>query len=107
MLNFLINNAQAAITLPNFTQTSDLPSFISSVYSFSLTVVGIAVFVQMIRAGFMWLTAAGNMATAGKAKTMMTNAVIGAILLFAAYLILYVVNPDLVKNTFNFTIPAP
>ncbi|MBI4160490.1 MAG: hypothetical protein HY506_01125 [Candidatus Yanofskybacteria bacterium] len=104
MENFLINSVQA-VTLPTIGGGQDLPSFISSIYSFSLTIVGIAVFVQMVRAGFMWLTAAGNVGKAGTAKSMMTNAVIGAILLFAAYLILFIINPDLVKNTFDFTIP--
>lgn len=53
----------------------------------------------------MWLTVAGNVGKAGGAKTMMTNAVIGAILLFAAYMILFTINPDLVRNTFNFSLP--
>src|SRR3989338_3138585 len=106
MINFLdpiINTAQA-VTLPTFNEP-DLPAFISSVYSFSLTVVGIVVFVQILRAGFMWLTAAGNGSKASGAKSMMTNAISGAILLFAAYMILYVINHDLVKNTFQFNIP--
>ncbi len=93
-----------AVSLPNFTDTTDLPVFISSVYSFALTIVGLAVFVQILRAGFLYLTAAGNMSKAGQAKSMMTNAVVGAILLFSAYLVLYIINPDLVKNTFNFSL---
>lgn len=102
--NFLINTAQA-VSLPNFSQSKDLPGFISSVYSFALTVVGIAVFVRILWGGFRLLTAAGNTSKIGEARDMIKNAVIGAILLFAAYLILFIVNPDLVKNTFNFTIP--
>ncbi|OGN03812.1 MAG: hypothetical protein A2831_01775 [Candidatus Yanofskybacteria bacterium RIFCSPHIGHO2_01_FULL_44_17] len=102
MLNFLINTVQA-VTLPSFNQP-DLPAFISSVYSFSLTVVGLVVFVQILRAGFLWLTAAGNASKASNAKGMIQNAIVGAILLFAAYLILYIINPDLIKSTFNFSL---
>ena len=98
--------AQAAFSLPDLSKTSDLPAFISSVYSFALTVVGIAVFIRILYAGFLMLTAAGNSGKWGDAKNKMQNAVIGAILLFAAYLILFIINPDLVKNTFNFTIPS-
>lgn len=105
MFNFFIDSAQA-VSLPTIGGGQDLPAFISSVYSFALTVVGIAVFVQIVRAGFAWLTAAGNVGKASGAKTMMTNAVIGAILLFAAYMILFTINPDLVRNTFNFSIPG-
>lgn len=104
MLHFLINTAQA-VSLPNFSSTTDLPAFISSVYSFALTIVGIAVFIRILYAGFLMLTAAGNASKWGDAKTKIQNAIIGAILLFSAYLILYVINPDLVKNTFNFNLP--
>ena len=95
-----------AVSLPDFSKTSDLPAFISSVYSFALTVVGIAVFIRILYAGFLMLTAAGNSSKWGDARAKMQNAVVGAILLFAVYLILYVINPDLVKNTFKFTIPS-
>ena len=95
-----------AVSLPDFSKTSDLPAFISSVYSFALTVVGVAIFIRILYAGFLMLTAAGNSNKWGDAKAKMQNAIVGAILLFAAYLILYVINPDLVKNTFNFSIPS-
>ncbi len=101
MLEPLLYTAQ---TLP-FLEGDNLPGFISSIYSFALTIVGIAVFVQILRAGFKWLTAAGNSGKAGEGKRMMTNAVTGAILLFAAYMILFIINPDLVNNTFNFRVP--
>jgi len=104
MLNLFVNTAHAAVSLPNFNQ-QDLPAFISSVYSFSLTILGLAIFVQIIRAGFKWFTAAGNAGKSGEATKMIKNAIIGAILLLASYLILNVINPDLVKNTFKFNLP--
>lgn len=106
ILQYFIPVAQAAVSLPDFSKTSDLPAFISSVYSFALTIVGIAVFIRILYAGFLMLTAAGNSGKWGDAKNKMQNAIIGAILLFAAYMILFIINPDLVKNTFNFTIPS-
>jgi hypothetical protein len=95
-----------AVSLPDFSNTNDLPGLISSIYSFAITVVGIAVFIRILYAGFLMLTAAGNAAKWNDAKTKMTNAIAGAILLFAAYLILYIINPDLVSNAFKFTIPG-
>lgn len=102
MLNFLINYAQA-VGLPTFDQ-QDLPAFIQSIYSFVLTVVGIVVFVRILYSGFQLLLAKGNVSKIADARTKITNAIVGAILLFAAYLILYIINPDLVKNTFNFSL---
>jgi hypothetical protein len=105
MFNFLINTAHAAVSLPSISSATGLPGFIRSIYSFALTIVGIAVFMRILYGGFKMLTAAGNSGKDADAKKIITNAVVGAILLFAAYLILYVINPDLVKNTFNFTLP--
>jgi hypothetical protein len=95
-----------AVSLPDFSGASDLPGFISSVYSFALTIVGVAIFIRILQAGFLMLTAAGNASKWSDARTKMQNAVIGAIILFSAYLILYVINPDLVTNTFNFNLPS-
>lgn len=101
-MNLLIDTARA-VSLPTFDQ-QNLPAFISSIYSFALTIVGIVIFVRILYAGFLLLTAAGNASKITDAKTKITNAVVGTILLFAAYLILNVINPDLVKNTFNFNL---
>jgi len=80
---------------------TDLGSLIEQIFSWSLSILGIAVFVMFFYSGFLWLTAAGNTSKIGEAKTHMTNAVFGAILLLSSYLILYTINPDLVKNTVN------
>jgi TRAP-type C4-dicarboxylate transport system permease small subunit len=102
MLSFFIKTAQAAVTLPDLNSTQDLGVFMQNIYSFSITIVGILIFVRFIWAGWIYLTAAGNSSKTSKANSMMWNAVIGAVLLFSAYLILYVINPDLVSNSFNF-----
>lgn len=47
----------------------------------------------------MYLTAAGLPIQVGNAKTMMMNAVMGAALLLAAYVILNTVNPDFVRQS--------
>ncbi|MDP3953803.1 MAG: hypothetical protein Q8Q06_00095 [bacterium] len=84
----------------------NLPGLISEIYNFAFAIVGLAVFIQFLRAGFGWLTAAGNPGNIGDAKQKMQNAIIGAILLAASWLILNVINPDLVNNTFKFGIPG-
>ncbi len=76
-------------------------SLISSVFNYAIWLVGIAVFIMIMYAGFLWLTSAavpGNIATA---KKMISNAILGAILLISAYAILYTVNPELVGGELN------
>ncbi len=80
---------------------TNLGQLISQIFTWSLGILGIAVFVVFFYSGFLWLTAAGNTAKIGDAKSHMTNAVFGAILLLSSYLILYTINPDFVKNTVN------
>ncbi len=88
--------AHAAISLPTFSGT--FGDFIRQLYNFAIAMVGIAVFIQFLRAGFTYLYAAGNAGKTTDAKDMMQNAVLGAILLLSAYLILNVINPDLVST---------
>lgn len=80
-----------------------VPDLISYIYNLAFWLVGLAVFVQVIRGGLLiFFFAAGNASKISEGRSMIFNAVIGFVLLVAAYLILNVINPDLVKNTFNF-----
>lgn len=92
---------QPTITPPTQGLYTNLGQLIQQIFTWSLGILGIAVFVVFFYSGFLWLTAAGNTAKTGEAKTHMTNAIFGAILLLSSYLILYTINPDFVKNTVN------
>jgi predicted PurR-regulated permease PerM len=84
--------------------TEGLPSFgelVAWIFTWSLNILGIVVFVMIFYAGFQWFTAAGNTAKVNEARGQITNAITGAIILLAAYIILYTINPDLVKGTFT------
>lgn len=96
MIDF-IQTAQAAVSLPTISPTQDLGELIVSIYNYAIAIVGLAVFVQFVRAGFTYLLAAGNAAEVGSAKTHMQNAILGALLLLSSYLILNVINPDLLN----------
>ncbi len=45
----------------------------------------------------MYMTSAGNNAKAESAKRVITDSIIGLVIALSAYLLLYVINPDLVK----------
>ena len=90
-----------SVSAPTQGLPTNLGTLIEQIFTWSLAVLGIAVFVMVFYAGFLWLTAAGNTAKVGDAKSRITNAVFGAIILLSAYLILYTINPDFVCQTFN------
>jgi hypothetical protein len=71
--------------------------YASAIYQYALTIVGILATVVLVWAGVVWLTAAGNAEKIKIAKEYIAGALIGLVLTFGSYLILYTLNPDLVK----------
>ncbi len=93
-----------------FQKVNDLGDLISQLFQWSLSILGLALFVMILYAGFEWLTAAGNPGQISKAKTRIQNAILGAILLLSSYIILNLINPDLVGSSLNLPIqntPGP
>ena len=67
--------------------TLSISSTIGSVVGYVLSFVGIIFLVLMIYAGFTWMLARGNEAEVKKAKDLMFDAIIGLIVIMAAYAI--------------------
>jgi len=78
-----------------------IPELIAFVYLIGLWLVGIAVFVQITGGGVRWLLSAGKPGEIEKAKSQITNAIFGLILLLSSYVILNTINPDLVNGVFE------
>lgn len=78
--------------------TGNFYEYIAGIYKFGIWGVGIAAFLMIIIGGFMYITSAGNTASMGKAKDVITDAVIGLLLAMLSWLLLYIINPDLVTN---------
>lgn len=95
---------------PNFPQipgtegikpTEGIPQLVAFIYLVGLWLVGAVVFVQITLGGVRWLLAAGRPGEIEKAKTQITNAILGLILLISSYVILSTINPDLVNSVFD------
>lgn len=87
--------------IPGFetADTSNFYNYIGIVYQFGLWAVGISAMFMISIGGYMYLMSAGNTASMGNARGIITDALIGLILAMLSYLILYEINPDLVKLT--------
>ena len=66
---------------------ADLPTVIGTLISIFLGILGIIFLILVLYAGFMWMTAAGNESKVETAKKLLTQAVIGLILILASYAI--------------------
>lgn len=67
--------------------TRTLPQIIGSIISAALGFLGIVLLGYLLFAGFMWMTSGGDSEKAGKAQTMIRNAIIGLIIIVASYAI--------------------
>lgn len=80
---------------------SNFGVLINNTYNYAIVFVGIIVFLIFIWAGFLWLTSGANPGNLSTAKGMMTNAILGAILLISSFVILNTINPGLIGGSFN------
>lgn len=83
--------------IPGFGKPTTFPAYVLAVYKFGLWTIGIVAVLMISVGGYMYLTSAGNNASVEKAKSIITDAILGFILAMVSYLILYIINPDLVS----------
>lgn len=74
-----------------------LPEFIKYIFIFSLGVVGIIGMLALIIAAFDYVMSAGNPQKAAQGKDRITSALLGMLLLLASWVLLNMINPDLLK----------
>ncbi len=64
-----------------------LPGAIGSIIGAILSFIGVIFLLLTIYGGFLWMTAAGNQEKIGKAKEILTGAIVGLVIVVAAYAI--------------------
>lgn len=84
--------------IPLLTENSgDFVKYIQAIYNLGIWTIGICALLMIMIGGFMYITSAGNNASMEKAKGIITDAIIGILMALTAYLLLYIINPDLVN----------
>jgi hypothetical protein len=79
------------------TDTSPIADYIKAIYNYAVGAVGIVAAVVLMIGGVMWITAGGNTSSVSEAKSMITAALTGLVLVMTSYLILGQVNPALIN----------
>lgn len=89
--------------IPGFSSTdgSDLPKYLKALYRFGLIAIVLSAVFMLSIGGFFYLTSAGNTSALSTAKSIIFDSLIGLVIALAAYLILNVINPDLVNVSIN------
>lgn len=78
-----------------------LTTYLAQLFWFLLSAAVILALVMLIIGGVAYVGSAGNTSILGDAKSRMTNALLGILLALSAWLILNLINPDLV----DFSLP--
>jgi len=97
-------NVPSADLIPQET-TTPVPEYVQYIYYFLLGLSGIIALGVLIYAGFQYFTSAGNPEKINEAKSRITAALLGLLILIGSYLILYSINPNLVS--FNLPLLRP
>ncbi|OGG15692.1 hypothetical protein A3D77_01540 [Candidatus Gottesmanbacteria bacterium RIFCSPHIGHO2_02_FULL_39_11] len=85
----------------------DLGKLIGSLLSLFLFLAGLIAFVYLLWGGFQWITSGGDKGNIESARNKIQAALLGLLLVFAAYAIFNLVANFLgVPNIFNFNIPS-
>ena len=66
---------------------TSIPAFVGSIIGIALSLLGVIFLILIVYGGFLWMTAYGDKTKLDKAKDLITNAVIGVIIVIAAYTI--------------------
>lgn len=74
-----------------------LADYITGLYKYLLTIVGILAGIMLTIGGVKYLTSGGSPERVTSAKNTIFNALIGLIIAFGSYVILFTINPELVK----------
>jgi hypothetical protein len=74
-----------------------ISQYIAAIYGWAMGIVGILATVMILWGGIIYLTAGGIPERISTAKDYITSAIAGLLLAFGSYLLLYTINPSLVK----------
>jgi len=94
------DNLSAIGATAGFSETS-LPVLIARIVRIALGVTGLILFVLIVYAGFLYMTARGESDQVDKAKRILTQAVIGMIIIFSAFAITQFVLNGLLSGAFG------
>ncbi len=91
LLLILIANISSAAKLDNPLNVEDVPTLIARIIKGILGIVGSISLLMFIYGGITWMTAGGNEEKVKKAKSTISSAVLGLVVIFGAYSVLNLV----------------
>lgn len=94
----ILNNVRSVDGTTDVVSVPWIGEYIAALYRWSIPIGAMLAVIAIMIGGVIWLTSAGAERLSA-AKTWITNAVIGLLILICSYVILNIINPDLVNFT--------
>lgn len=92
------------VTIGDYASAADIPSYVAALYRYGLGIGATLAMVMVVVGGFQYVVSRGNTSEIGAAKSRITNAVLGLLLLLGSFTLLQTINPELVSMR-NIIIP--
>ncbi len=83
------------VKIPGVSANAGLFSYLSGVYSFLISIVGILAMAVLVYGGMRYVTSAGNPASVEEAKDSINSALVGLLLALVSWLIFATINKDI------------
>ena len=90
------------VATPNLPRSTTLGTIVSLLLAYILPLAGIVLLLFLLFAGFQFLTSAGDPKKVEQAKERLTSALVGFVIVFAAYWIVQIVGAVLGLGTTGF-----
>lgn len=103
VVGFNVTNAQEYVPLaplPGISagQGLSLSNYLDAIFKIGIGLAGVFAVLMIVIGGIQYIGGAANPSARTEAKSKITNAILGLLLALGAWLILYVINPDLLKK---------
>jgi len=95
---------EATLEVIQFDAKQGINELVNYIVEWAFILAGVFAFIMIVYAGFQYLTSGGNTAQQKDAQERIVGAIIGIVLLFAFYIILYTINPDILRGSSGTTI---
>lgn len=94
----LVQDTKTGLLSYQTTANGDLSGYINRLFVIALSVGAMLAVLRLVYAGYIYMVSGvGNFASMGKAKEIIGSVTFGLLLLLGIYLILYQINPDILK----------
>ena len=87
-------------------KTVGIGGCIARIYLFSLGAGALIALLMVVLAGYRYMSASGNAEQVSAAKESLESALKGLIIIFVGFILLYLINPDLVQFNNTFQLPT-